>query len=113
MIRFLLAVSLLLIPALGQAQPLVSRGQITWGLAATFPPFEFVEDGKAVVTDALLSPTSTASTGMISIVVAHELGFAQRAADEITFIARRAPVGDFFSNAVPERVERFLNRMRT
>jgi ABC-type polar amino acid transport system ATPase subunit len=47
-----------------------------------------------------------------------ELGFVQRAADEVMFmdagrIAHRAPVGDFFSNAVPERVERFLNRMRT
>jgi polar amino acid transport system ATP-binding protein len=59
-----------------------------------------------------------AETGMTSIVVTHELGFARRAANEVIFmdegqIAHRAPVEDFFSNAVPERVERFLNRMRT
>jgi polar amino acid transport system substrate-binding protein len=85
MIRFLLAVSLLLIPALGQAQSLVSPGQITWGLAATFPPFEFVEDGKPVgfdldLTDALakhLSLTSTVTTfefkGLIPALLGHRI----------------------------------------
>jgi polar amino acid transport system substrate-binding protein len=51
MIRFLLAASLLLLPATGRAQSLVSAGQITWGLSATFPPFESVEDGKPVGFD--------------------------------------------------------------
>jgi polar amino acid transport system ATP-binding protein len=55
--------------------------------------------------------------GMTSIVVTHELGFAQRAADEVIFmdagrIAHRAPVDEFFADAVPERVERFLSRMK-
>jgi polar amino acid transport system ATP-binding protein len=58
-----------------------------------------------------------AEAGMTSIVVTHELGFARRAADEVIFmdagrIAHRASVGDFFSKAVPERVERFLDRVR-
>jgi polar amino acid transport system ATP-binding protein len=57
-----------------------------------------------------------ADSGMTSIVVTHELGFARRAADEVVFldhgrIAHQAPAADFFSSAVPDRVERFLNRM--
>ncbi len=70
MIRYLLAASLLLVPAAAPAQSLVSTGQITWGLAATFPPFEFVQDEKPVgfdldLADALakkLSLTSTVTT---------------------------------------------------
>jgi polar amino acid transport system ATP-binding protein len=55
--------------------------------------------------------------GMTSIVVTHELGFARRAADEVIFmdqgrIAHQAPVEAFFSDDVPERVGRFLSRMR-
>jgi polar amino acid transport system ATP-binding protein len=57
-----------------------------------------------------------AEGGMTSIVVTHELGFARRAADEVIFldhgrIAHQAPARDFFSKAVPERVERFLSRI--
>jgi polar amino acid transport system ATP-binding protein len=59
-----------------------------------------------------------AEGGMTSIVVTHELGFARRAADEVVFmdqgkIAHHAPVERFFGADVPERVERFLSRMRT
>ena len=55
--------------------------------------------------------------GMTSLVVTHELGFARRAADQVIFmdqgrIGHAAPVGEFFSTAVPERVERFLSRMQ-
>ncbi len=58
-----------------------------------------------------------AESGMTSIVVTHELGFARRAADEVIFIdhgriAHHAPVETFFSSAVPDRVERFLSRMQ-
>jgi polar amino acid transport system ATP-binding protein len=58
-----------------------------------------------------------AEGGMTSIVVTHELGFARRAADEVVFmdqgkIAHHAPVERFFGSDVPERVERFLSRMR-
>ena len=57
-----------------------------------------------------------ADGGMTSIVVTHEMGFARRAADAVIFmdqgrIAHQAAVNDFFSSAVPERVERFLRRM--
>ena len=57
-----------------------------------------------------------ADDGMTSIVVTHELGFARRAANEVLFldhgsVAHRAPSGDFFSAAVPDRVDRFLNRL--
>jgi polar amino acid transport system ATP-binding protein len=57
-----------------------------------------------------------ADSGMTSIVVTHELGFARPAADEVVFldhrrIAHQASAGDFFSSAVPGRVERFLNQM--
>lgn len=53
--------------------------------------------------------------GMTSIVVTHEMGFARRAADEVIFmnegrIEHKAPVDEFFSNHVPERVERFLEQ---
>jgi polar amino acid transport system ATP-binding protein len=59
-----------------------------------------------------------AEEGMTSIVVTHELGFARRAANEVMFIeaglvAHRAPVGEFFNGATPDRVVRFLNRMHS
>jgi polar amino acid transport system ATP-binding protein len=58
-----------------------------------------------------------AEGGMTSIVVTHELGFARRAADHVVFmdegrIAHQADVGAFFGDAVPERVARFMSRMR-
>ena len=57
-----------------------------------------------------------AESGMTSIVVTHELGFARRAADTVVFldhgkIAHHAAVRDFFSSHVPDRVERFLSQM--
>ncbi len=59
-----------------------------------------------------------AAAGMTSIVVTHELGFARHAADKVIFmeagrVAHQADVTDFFSGHAPERVERFLTRMRT
>ncbi len=57
-----------------------------------------------------------AEEGMTSIVVTHELGFARRAADTVMFmdagkVAHRASVDAFFTDAVPERVMRFLHRL--
>jgi polar amino acid transport system ATP-binding protein len=57
-----------------------------------------------------------ADEGMTSIVVTHELGFAQRAADEVMFmdggeVAHRADVKAFFNGSVPERVARFMSQM--
>jgi polar amino acid transport system ATP-binding protein len=58
-----------------------------------------------------------ADEGMTSIVVTHELGFARHAADEVMFmdggeVAHRAGVEAFFNGSAPERVGRFLSRMR-
>lgn len=50
-LRLGLIACLWLTPALARAQTLVTSGHITWGLAATFPPFEFVRDGKPVGFD--------------------------------------------------------------
>lgn len=51
MFRFLLLITLLLAPVLARAQGTISAGAVSWGLAATFPPFEFVQDGKPVGFD--------------------------------------------------------------
>ena len=68
------------------------------------------------VGEVLAVMQELADGGMTSIVVTHEMGFARRAADAVIFmdqgrIAHQAAVTDFFSSAVPERVERFLRRM--
>lgn len=57
-----------------------------------------------------------AESGMTSIVVTHEMGFARRVADQVVFmdggtIAHRASAADFFGERTPERVGRFLSRM--
>jgi len=58
-----------------------------------------------------------ADDGMTSIVVTHEMSFARRAADRVIFldggkIAHSGATEDFFSEDVPERVARFLGRIR-
>jgi polar amino acid transport system substrate-binding protein len=47
----IIALCLLLLPLAARAQGTVSAGKFTWGLAATFPPFEYVKDGKTVGFD--------------------------------------------------------------
>jgi polar amino acid transport system substrate-binding protein len=74
MIRLLLAASLLLIPAVARAQSLVAAGQITWGLAATFPPFEFVEDGKPVGFDLDLANALAKQLSLTSSVTTFVFG---------------------------------------
>src|SRR5580658_8039761 len=37
--------------AQAQSLPLVDSGKLTWGAAATFPPFEFMKDDKALGFD--------------------------------------------------------------
>jgi len=54
---------------------------------------------------------------MTSIVVTHEMSFARRAADRDIFldggqIAHSGSTEQFFSDAAPERVARFLGRIR-
>jgi polar amino acid transport system ATP-binding protein len=68
------------------------------------------------VGEVLVVMRELAEAGMTSIVVTHELGFARRAANEVLFldhgiVAHRASSSDFFSSAVPDRVDRFLSRM--
>jgi polar amino acid transport system ATP-binding protein len=58
-----------------------------------------------------------ADDGMTSIVVTHEMSFARRAADRVIFldggkIAHSGSTEEFFSGDVPERVARFLGRIR-
>jgi polar amino acid transport system ATP-binding protein len=58
-----------------------------------------------------------ADEGMTSIVVTHEMSFARRAADRVIFldggkIAHSGATEDFFADDVPERVARFLGRIR-
>jgi polar amino acid transport system substrate-binding protein len=72
MLRILLVVSLSLVPILARAQSLVSPGQITWGLAATFPPFEFVEDGKPVGFDLDLANALAKQMALTSTVTSFE-----------------------------------------
>jgi polar amino acid transport system ATP-binding protein len=57
-----------------------------------------------------------AEDGMTSIVVTHEMNFARRAADRVIFldggkIAHSGAADCFFSDAVPERLARFLGRI--
>jgi polar amino acid transport system ATP-binding protein len=68
------------------------------------------------VGEVLTVMRELADGGMTSVVVTHELGFARRAANEVMFldhgiVAHRAAAVDFFSSAVPDRVDRFLSRM--
>ncbi len=58
-----------------------------------------------------------ADDGMTSIVVTHEMSFARRAANHVIFldhgrIAHSGPTENFFSHDAPERVARFLGRIR-
>ncbi len=48
MLRFMTMLALVLLPSLGfaQAPELADPGKLTWGASTTFPPFEFVDNGK-------------------------------------------------------------------
>jgi len=54
--------------------------------------------------------------GMTSIVVTHEMGFARRVADHIVFmdngeVVEDAPTEQFFTGAVQDRTQRFLDQI--
>lgn len=60
--------------------------------------------------------TELSAEGMTSMVVTHEMGFARRAASQIVFmeageIVENASGEDFFSGAVSDRADRFLNQI--
>jgi polar amino acid transport system ATP-binding protein len=68
------------------------------------------------VGEVLLVMQELADDGMTSIVVTHELGFARRTANRVVFmdagrIVHAASAEDFFGEAAPERVGRFLRSM--
>ena len=70
-----------------------------------------------LVGEVLETMRSLARDGMTMIVVTHEMSFARRAADRVIFldggkIAHSGATEDFFSDDVPERVARFLGRIR-
>ncbi len=69
------------------------------------------------VGEVLDAMQELADEGMTSIVVTHEMSFARRAADRVIFldggkIAHSGAAGKFFSDEVPDRVARFLGRIR-
>jgi polar amino acid transport system substrate-binding protein len=67
MLRLFLIASLLL-PITAHAQGLISKGTITWGLAATFPPFESMDNGKPVGFDLDLADAVAKKMGVTSEV---------------------------------------------
>jgi polar amino acid transport system substrate-binding protein len=71
--RLFLALALL-IPVLARAQTpaLVADGTITFGMSATFPPFEFIEDGKPVGFDIDLASILAKKAGLTSTVTTLE-----------------------------------------
>jgi polar amino acid transport system substrate-binding protein len=70
MFRRLLLLLLLLAPGLARAQTpsLIESGTITWGLSATFPPFEFITDGKPVGFDIDLAALLAKKMALTSTV---------------------------------------------
>ena len=50
-----------------QALPLVDSGKLTWGMAATFPPFESMQDGKLVGFDVDMVEAMTAKMKLQSL----------------------------------------------
>lgn len=70
--RLAVMFSLILLPALARAQTPVTPGQMTWGLAATFPPFEFVENGKPVGFDIDLADLIAKKMNLQSTVTTYD-----------------------------------------
>jgi polar amino acid transport system substrate-binding protein len=66
MIRFVLLGVALLLPVCARAQApvLVDKAAVNWGTAATFPPFEFIEDGKPVGFDIDLADALSKQMGL-------------------------------------------------
>lgn len=71
--RVLLALILLLpVTVRAQAPSLVSGGTITFGMSATFPPFEYIEDGKLVGFDIDLAALLAKRMALTSTVVTQD-----------------------------------------
>jgi len=72
MIRLALTLLLMLPPGLAWAQAPITPGQINWGLAATFPPFEFVENGKPVGFDVDLADLIARKMNLQSTITTYD-----------------------------------------
>jgi polar amino acid transport system substrate-binding protein len=72
--RRLLLAALLLLPAAAHAQApaYVAPGSVTWGFAATFPPFESMIDGKAAGFDIDLANAITEKMALKANITAFE-----------------------------------------
>lgn len=72
--RRILLAALLLAPVAvrAEAPALVTSGSVTWGLAATFPPFEYIDNGKPVGFDIDLANMIAKKMSMNSEIVSFE-----------------------------------------
>ncbi len=68
MLRLIVMLALVLLPGLGfaQAPELTEPGKLTWGATTSFPPFEFVEDGKPAGFDIDFATTIANKMGLQS-----------------------------------------------
>jgi polar amino acid transport system substrate-binding protein len=55
-----------------QTLPLVDSGKLTWGSAATFPPFEFMDNGKAVGFDVDMMEAISDKLKLTSTIIGME-----------------------------------------
>jgi polar amino acid transport system substrate-binding protein len=68
----LITLSLFAPRAQAQSFPLVDPGKLTWGSAATFPPFEYIDDGKPVGFDVEMVAAITAKMKLQSSIMTME-----------------------------------------
>ena len=68
MLRLAMALAFTLLPSLGfaQAPQLTDPGKLTWGVSVTFPPFEYMDNGKPVGFDVDLVDALTKQMGLQS-----------------------------------------------
>jgi ABC-type polar amino acid transport system ATPase subunit len=69
-----------------------------------------------MINEVLDVMTELSESGMTSVVVTHEMGFARRVADQIVFmeageVIDNAPVDRFFGGAISPRAQRFLQQI--
>ena len=74
LVLFVALATVFLVAASPRAQtpPLVEAGKLTWGSAATFPPFEFMKDDKALGFDVDMMDAITAKMKLQSAMAGME-----------------------------------------
>ncbi len=70
--RLALTLLFAVLPMLARAQAPITPGHVTWGLAATFPPFEFVENGKPVGFDVDLADLIAQKMNLQSTITTYD-----------------------------------------